>query len=339
MNILFFTRSYYPHVGGVEKHIYELSKKLIERGHKVVIITEGERGNNQNQKSFEIKNVTVYRIPITTTEKKKKYHIWKWLWKKRQLIKEADLVHAHDVTYWYLPFKFLYPRKKIFTTFHGYESYPIKKKAVVYRKFFELLSNGSICVGKFMEKWYFANPTFVTYGAVTLPNKSQKPQKNTAVFLGRLDSQTGIDMYADAVKIIRKVIPDFTLTMYGEGPLQHRLKRQGIIIKKFDPNATEELGKYEFSFASRYLAILEAMAAKRKVIATYDNPVKKDYVEMTPFREWMTISSSAKEIADAVTSSKSNKKSAADIEKSYGWVSKHTWEEMCTLYLSLWKIK
>jgi phosphatidylinositol glycan class A protein len=36
---------FYPNMGGVEEHIYNLSQCLLERGHKVVVITHsyGER--------------------------------------------------------------------------------------------------------------------------------------------------------------------------------------------------------------------------------------------------------------------------------------------------------
>ena len=30
---------FYPNSGGVESHIYQLSQRLIERGHKVVVLT------------------------------------------------------------------------------------------------------------------------------------------------------------------------------------------------------------------------------------------------------------------------------------------------------------
>ena len=46
-NILFLTRSFYPNIGGVEKHVLELSKELIKRGYRITVITE------KTQKSFE----------------------------------------------------------------------------------------------------------------------------------------------------------------------------------------------------------------------------------------------------------------------------------------------
>ena len=37
---------FYPNTGGVESHIYQLSQCLIERGHKVVVITHSYNDKN-----------------------------------------------------------------------------------------------------------------------------------------------------------------------------------------------------------------------------------------------------------------------------------------------------
>lgn len=39
MNICFVSDFFYPNVGGVEGHMYNLSQRLVQRGHKVIIIT------------------------------------------------------------------------------------------------------------------------------------------------------------------------------------------------------------------------------------------------------------------------------------------------------------
>ena len=118
MKILFFSRLFYPHIGGVEKHVLEISRLLIKKGHKVCIITEKYENNLKSQEVIE--GIDVYRIDIKN--KSKKLSVWSWLFKNVNLIKDADVVHCHDVFFWYLPFRFLFPFKKVYTTFHGYES-------------------------------------------------------------------------------------------------------------------------------------------------------------------------------------------------------------------------
>lgn len=338
MTILFLARLFYPHVGGVETHVYELGKKLIAQGYKLVIVTERFDKSLPLQEKYH--GFEIYRLPITTDEKGKKIEIWRWLWQHKELFTSADVIHCHDVFFWYMPFAIIHPMKNVYTTFHGYEGYPIKRKAIVYRKIFEFMSNRTICVGDFMKKWYHANPDRITYGGVNIPKTSRKLIKNSAIFIGRLDDQTGIEMYVQATKLIRRKIPEFTLTVYGDGPYRERIEREGIRIKGFDPAAEKKISKHEFAFVSRYLAILEAMAAKRLVFAVYDNPLKEDYLKMSPFQENIVITDDPKEIAEKVQYYQENPKEAEQkIEAAYQWVRKQTWGEVAAMYEKLWGIE
>jgi len=167
MKILFFCRRFWPLIGGVEKHVFKVSQKLIEKGHKITVITEWGKGDGEFEEFEEYEGIKIYRIKITTNENLKKFQIWKWLWRNRKLINEADIVHCHDLFYWFLPFKFLYPRKKVFTTFHGYEgSQPPKLNQILSHKMAGWLSNESIAIGDFHQKWYRVKSKIVSYGAV-----------------------------------------------------------------------------------------------------------------------------------------------------------------------------
>ena len=39
MKILFFTKYYFPHLGGVEKHTREVAERLVKKGHHVTVMT------------------------------------------------------------------------------------------------------------------------------------------------------------------------------------------------------------------------------------------------------------------------------------------------------------
>lgn len=338
---IFLSRSYYPNIGGVEKHIYELSKILVSRGYKITIITEDAVSKSAllPEKDYQLRGVDVIRIPVGHQDWFKKIRIWRWIWENKELFIKADLTHCHDVFYWYLPIALLYPLKPVYTTFHGYEGYPIKFKAVIYRKVFEYMSNGSICVGEFMKKWYHANPTKVIYGAVNISKRpTVHPKKNSAIFIGRLDEHTGIDAYVQAVSLIRKKIPDFTLTVFGDGPLRDKIKKDGIIIKGENPYADKEISKYEYAFVSRYLAILEAIAAKRLVIAHYDNPIKKDYLVISPFIEFIALTSSPEKIVHEVLANLAKKEKMSNkTMQAFNWIKDYTWENLGAEYTLLWK--
>jgi glycosyltransferase involved in cell wall biosynthesis len=338
MNILFFSRLFNPHIGGVEKHIAEISKILMKKGHKVTLITEQY---SKDLKEIEnIEGINAVRIPNLKEGKIKKFEIWKWLWRNRKLIKEADIVHCHDVFFWYLPFRFIFPSKKIFTTFHGYECYPLKVSSVIMHRISEKLSMGNICVGNFIKKWYGTKTDFVTYGAVGNQNvkeRSVNVKKESAIFVGRLDEQTGILTYVNAIKILRKKYLDFEFLIVGDGKFRNQIDKKMKIVKPLK-NADEYFYNYNFAFVSRYLSMMEAMAAKRLVFAVYDNPLKEDYLRMTPFSKYIVISNSQSELASKITYYLENLKAKDEMIKgAYSWVRKNTWEEMVNMYLRLWK--
>lgn len=346
MNILFFSRLFYPHIGGVEKHLLEISKILIEKGHRVAVFTE--QFDSKLKLHDSIEKIEIYRISVGKDNFFKKFRIWRKLLKYRKIIKNADVIHAHDVFFWYLPFRFLYFKKPIFTTFHGYESYPLKSKEYLMHKISEKLSMGNICVGDFIKKWYGTKPTYVTYGGVNemknarlaaRQEKLKMKNENSAVFIGRLDEQTGIITYVRAIEIIKKKIPDFDFLVIGDGELKDRITKKIKILKPFN-KAAEYFRNYNFAFVSRYLSILEALTAKRLVFSVYDNPLKEDYLRLSPFSKYITISNSSSELVSKISFYLDNlKEKEKKIEAGYTWVTKHTWEEVANTYLKLWKTK
>lgn len=350
MTIVFLARLFYPHIGGVEKHVREVGKRLVKDGHKLIVITESSSQVYPNGQRpvlhEEIDGMEIYRIPVGMDEKGKKWTIWRWFWQHKEILEKADIVHCHDVFFWYIPFRLLYPSKRAYMTFHGYESYPVRPGAVWMRKIAEKLSMGNICIGDFMKKWYGTKPTYVSYGGVALlkKNSSGLPEedsmkKKSAVFWGRLDEQTGILTYEAAFHIINKKYPQFSLDVIGNGELSNKIDHR---IKQIDfqENITEYLYKNQFAFVSRYLSILEALAAKRLVFAVYDNPLKKDYVEMAPFAPFIVIAHTPEELAQKVLYFVKNPKKEQElVYQGYAWVKDQTWEKVTGTYKKLWDLR
>ncbi|HYM65303.1 MAG TPA: glycosyltransferase, partial [Candidatus Sulfotelmatobacter sp.] len=128
--VLFFARRFFPLIGGVEKHTLEVGKRLVKQGYEVVVITE----NYQSlPSSAKIEGIQIYRVKVGNENWIKKFIVWIKLFKYIGVIKSSDIVHCHDIFFWYLPFRFLFPFKKVFTTFHGYEgnSLPTKKSILM----------------------------------------------------------------------------------------------------------------------------------------------------------------------------------------------------------------
>lgn len=336
MKILFLTRRFYPDIGGVEKHVLEVSNRLVARGHQITVISENyhsiDQSDTKHIKSkqavksgqstyFERGRIKIYRLNVGANNRFKKFRIWLGMLGVAREIRDADVVHCHDVFFWYLPFRFLFPEKKVFTTFHGYEDFPVKKKEIFIRKLSEFLSHGTICIGSFIKKWYRTNPDYITYGGVDFERKIKKINAPKAIFFGRLDDKTDVRIYLKAATLIKAKIPNFSLEVIND-----------------DPIVTKRLLEFRYAFVSGYLSILESLAARKMVFAVYDNPLKKDYLEMTTFKSFINICQNPKELASKVQYFYSNKYiEQQQVKQGYKWVKSQSWDKVADIYLKLWR--
>ena len=349
MKILFFTRRFWPSIGGVEKHCLEIGRRLVAQGHVLTVVTEIPKQNVKfqmsNVKSKETyEGIDIYRIPITSGERLKKFQIWQWLWKNRSLIQEADIVHCHDVFFWYLPFRFLYPKKKVFTTFHGWEGiFPPRWQAKAIRKISEKLSFVNICVGDYISKWYGTRADLVMYGGVELAQNSKlktqiENSKLKILFIGRLERDTGLPIYLKALEKFSIFNFQFSINFVGDGTLRKEAEKYGRVLG-FVRDVGKHIRKADFVFTSGYLSILEAMINKKLVFAVYDNPLKEDYLRMAPFNKWIVIESNPKELAVKVKFYFENPlEEKKVVEEAYNWAREQTWEKLTKNYLELWVI-
>lgn len=331
--ILFLSRLYHPHIGGVEKHVEEISRELIKKGYSVTILTE--KFDDSLATSENINGVIVKRMKIPPGSFQKKFSIWKWVITNRNLFEKSEILHIHDVFFWIIPILPFLSSKKIFMTFHGYEGYPIKMRWIIQRKMAELLTTGNICVGDFMKKWYKTLPASVIYGGVRLKYQKKVPNPKSAVFFGRLDAQTGFIEYIKAYELIKNKYPEFHLTVVGGGEFADKIP-EGVSVYGFKKDITPFILENRFIFVSRYLSMLEALASKRDVVATYDNPVKKDYLMLSPFKKYIKIAKNEKEIAEYVLSRL--KKNSSKENVGFTWAKEQTWEKIADVYLKLWEI-
>lgn len=344
MRIVQFTRFYYPHIGGVEKHVCEVDKRLASKNHKVTVITEKYYDRMKSYEKF--KGDEIYRIPNIHDEKNKKFTIWIWLLNHRKLIQQADVIHCHDVFFWYLPFRFLYPFKKVFTTFHGYEGNKIPDwKSKLNHKLAEVLSYGNICVGDYLTKWYGTKADAITYGAVTVKKMTKPCKKNTAVFVGRLEEEANILKYLKALKILQDKGIKIPLTVLGDGSLRQKAEKYvkdhklSVTFKGFVPDVLAFIPDYEFVFTSRFLGTLEAMSLKKFVFVIYNTPILKDCFALSPFANVVSLTGDSKSLAREIEKYRNDTKARdAKITLGYEWVRKQTWEKMANQYLTLWKL-
>lgn len=334
--VLFLARLYYPHIGGVERHIAEISKILTKKNYEVTVVCE--RHDKTLKEIDRLESVKILRIPIGESERHKKFFIWKWILKNRKLIKNFDIIHIHDVFYWIFPILFILDRKKIFITFHGYESFPIRLSEKIQKKIAARYCSGSIAVGEFINKWYKITSNAVIYGGVNrVINAKLASKKNRRIlFYGRLDRQTGIRIYEKAYNLLQKKGKDLSFAVIGEG--DYRLESSNTDVSPFKSDLRKEVINSRFIFVSRYLSMLEAMAHKRLVIAVYDDEIKRDYLVRSPFRKYVDICSTPQKVQKLIDYYLDNpRKETKRIEEAYKWVLDQNWNSVVSVYEKIWK--
>ena len=200
MKVLFLTRLYKPHVGGIEKHVYEVSRLLKKKGHKVTIVTT--KYDDKLKEIEVVDGIKVYRFNQPNIKLIGLIDTWYWFLKNISLIKQSDVIHIHDIFAWYFPFKLLL-NKKVYITYHGrWGQYPIPKRDIYQKRLGAKLANGVLCIGNYIPKHYGFDCDKVSYGAVK-PIKSVKKDEKLVVYVGRLDEDTALSTYLPIFKKLK----------------------------------------------------------------------------------------------------------------------------------------
>lgn len=341
VKVLMFVRLYFPHIGGVEKHVQKISEILLNEGFKVTLVTEKFEENLADKE--KINGVEVHRIELYKKHKWfNKFKIWLWLLNHLDLIKNADLVHCHDIFFWYLPFRFLFPKKPVYVTFHGWEGkFPIPKRYILVRKIWEKLAWGNICIGDYLKRWYGTKTEFVTYGGVNYTKKYSAKEEKTRnslkiAFLGRLEKEKGFLNFIAFVKILNKKKIKLLIKFYGDGSFRKVAEEFGEVLGS--RYITEELAfQNKFIYTSGYLSSLETMGLKRLILNVYKNSLEKDIFETSPFSGNILIEASPQSLANKVLYFLNHPGEEKKIvERGYEWARGETWEKVADLYLKLW---
>lgn len=362
MKIVFVTSAFYPSIGGVETHVLQLSKKLIELGHEVTVITEDkaeywQKRRRSDSEAGKLKSVDssillthkrldqidIYYFKFGQPSFSKKFRIWYLMVRSKELFQDADIVHCHDVFFWYLPLRFILFRKKVFTTFHGYETvFPPLQKAILIRKISEKLSYGSICIGAFIKKWYGTKPDYISYGGVTPVRKlsvrrwkMQSKRKLKIILVGRLEKDMGIHVYKQALKRLEDEHIQIEFSACGNGSLREEVEQYGKVFG-FVPSVMNYIRKADIVFASSYLIMLQALQLGKPVFAVYTNPLKHDYLCDSPFSEYISVSHESRELTRQVMKFILF---TGKMEKGIQWANSQTWDKVSQMYLELWNKK
>jgi len=216
MNILHIHRRFFPNIGGVEKYIYNLSGKLIEKkiNTRVLTLNYDIFNKDKKDKDFDIiKGIEIYRIPGFGHYKKPiplRIPIDCFGW--------ADIVHIHDPRILFetsIILKKIYGYKLVFST-HGFIFHTdnfLRIKLFMARRYYRPIItkyfDGIICDSKqdydYFSKWkldntiLFENPiNFKKFNSI-----GKNINTENLLYFGRVDWNKGLDMLFGSLSLLK----------------------------------------------------------------------------------------------------------------------------------------
>ena len=338
--VIHLCRWYSPHVGGVETHVAAISQELHQRGWRVLVFTEQ---HDAHLPLCEKKGgIEIYRKSALESEKMK---TWQWLWSQRQLLDQADVIHAHDVFWWLLPYyaaRFFTAHKKIFITFHGWEGqYPVPFKNKLQRWVWSRISTGTMHVGEWIREFYWDKPDVVTYGGTELEKKDIPARRSkplySFVFCGRLSSENEITKYITLLNELKSNQVAFEMTWVGDGPLRGKCEEVGTVTG-FVASPIQYLRNADIVFAASYLSILQAQSIGKVVGAFYSHPLKQRYLETFPGAKVMIITDQISEMEEKLLKLLFEDRQYEKLsQQAQKFAQQQTWDKVTNAYETLWK--
>ncbi|MDO4988852.1 MAG: glycosyltransferase family 4 protein, partial [Synergistes sp.] len=202
-------------IGGVERHVIDLSNELVRRGHEVIVISAG--GKMQSQLRTSVRHIN---LPV---HKKNPFTGWLCAKKIAHIAKtyRADLIHAHSrVPAWIAMIAAKNAGIPFITTAHSDFS---TKTRWIYKPYRD--ANVNICVSRAVlngMKGCFSDNTKIILNGLDTPNVSWQMPGGTPKFLyiGRLVEYKGIQ---DALHAMPKEL-SWTFDIVGEGNYRKKLE-------------------------------------------------------------------------------------------------------------------
>ena len=338
---------YWPRVGGVEKYIHELTKALLDMGHQVEVVAGAHQADLPERETHE--GVRIHRYPA----RRSPLRCRSWLWRNRRLFTRADVVHVsntHVLEYLWRMLGPVLKRRKIFLTRHGMSCiYPVPQGEKRRARRSLQLAAGVVHDGEFIGKWLGVKPDLCPDQGLAPPAEElapvPEPPPTSAVFIGRLEPDSGIRIYFEGMRILtREQHRKFHLEVYGGGSLLEELRdvvvREGLPVTFHGPvpNAQEHLVDGCFAFIDGRMAMQEAMARRRLVLAGHPDPLKRDYVCGEPFSPFLVPVANGAELADRVAYYIDHpEERAALVRRAYEHVLTLTWPRTAQAYLDFWR--
>ena len=234
MRVVQVTPRYEPHSGGVETHVKEISERLVERGHDVIVFTaDAERGLNK----LGTRNGVIVRR-FTSMPPNRGFHAAPQIAVAVRRA-DADVIHAHN--YHSLPLIFsacgVIGRKFVVTPhYHGESPSSIRNQLLsLYRplggralqKADELIAvsdweRSQLCKDFGIDARVIPNGIDVERFADAEPEVRERPY---LLSVGRLEEYKGVQHIIGALNFL----PGYDLVVAGSGPYRAALERKARV--------------------------------------------------------------------------------------------------------------
>ena len=242
MNILMVSNEFPPSLGGVQTHVYELSRALVLLGHQVDVIT---RLKDEDLPAFEdTSGVRIHRIPLAVNHL---IYNWQLLKKIRSLVDNRciNVIHVHGMRPLAACKKLNLP--VVFTNHTSSFLKRFEQGSAQRQKMLKLLQAVSMVIApsqllidKTIQTGYRGTANFVPNGVDVgkfSPGDSSLRERLglaesdfVVLFAGRLHKVKGVDCLAAAVEFA--ALPKLHLVVAGDGDERADLEK----------NATRHLG-------------------------------------------------------------------------------------------------
>jgi glycosyltransferase involved in cell wall biosynthesis len=343
----------HPWAGGAERHLHELAKRWIKKGHKVTFIVGGYKGALGKE---DIDGIEIIRMGNTYTS----FFISPlyYLFKLRKEKYDCIIDTAHGIPF-FLP---LFSTKPVILIIHH------NHKKLWESEFGEIVSQVGIFIEKNIVPLVYKNCTVITLAfsekkylldrgfrkVVAIPpgidtlffNKSkEKTQKPTILYLGRLRKYKRVNLLIGIFTRIKRKIKNVTLIIVGEGQdranieyLIRKMKLEKSIILKGFVSEEEKRNLLSSSWVLAFPSLMEGWglvameaAACGTPTAGFNVPGVKDAVKNGKSG---LLASTKNEFTKNIIKILENKNLRNELSKnSVLWTKNFTWEKSSNNFL------
>ncbi|MEW6019126.1 MAG: glycosyltransferase family 4 protein [Pseudomonadota bacterium] len=302
MKIALVSEYYYPLLGGITEHVYNLAKSLVGLGHEVTVITHNLGHRDDHHYPDEPVDFEVRRfgrgIPLYSNGSFARVTVGRRLGGDLQAFFERekfDVIHAHSPLTPILPLVAVRRSNALATvgTFHTYfdrsSGYGLlRKKAARHMSMLDgriVVSSACIeALSRYFDTDYRVIPNGVDpdYFTPDAPKLSQFDDgRLNILFLGRFDPRNGLGTMIEAFRLVRREFDGCRLIVVGDGPLrpwyQKKVGRElardvhfAGLVNGGRPNYYSSADIYcsPCNKASFGVVLLEAMASGKPIVAS-----------------------------------------------------------------------